>query len=123
MKMRIQGNSVRFRLTKQEVSDFASNGEVKGQVEFGSSALVYQLIRQSRDDFSVSFVRGIISVNIPEYKIKEWADSDQVGFESNITYANGQTLSLLVEKDFQCLVPRKEGESGLFKNPKAESNC
>ena len=122
MKIRIQGNTIRFRLTKQEVSDFASHGELRGKVEFGSSELVYQLIRYQQKDFSVSFVRGVISVNIPESTVNAWANSEQVGFEGEVTYPNGQNLSLLVEKDFQCLIPRKEDESDFFDNPKAINN-
>ncbi|MEQ9167522.1 MAG: hypothetical protein RLO12_14790 [Fulvivirga sp.] len=122
MKIRIQGNTIRFRLTKQEVSDFAEHGEVKDKVEFGSSALVYQLIRHPKDDFSVDFVRGVISVNVPESIVNGWAETEQVGFDSDIVYPNGQNLSLLVEKDFQCLIPRKEDESDLYANPRAVDN-
>lgn len=119
MKIRIQGNTVRLRLSKQEVGDFARDGEVKDQVEFGSASLVYQLIRYNQEVFSVSFVRGVISVNIPEHIVNNWADSEQVGFESVVTYPNGQKLEVLIEKDFQCLIPRKEDESGLYANPRA----
>ncbi|MTI38685.1 DUF7009 family protein [Fulvivirga lutimaris] len=122
MKIRIQGNTIRFRLSKQEVSDFAQNGEVKDKVEFGSSALVYQLIRHPKDDFSVDFVRGVISVNVPEPIVNNWANTEQVGFESDIVYPNNQKLELLIEKDFQCLIPRTEDESGLYANPQANNN-
>ena len=43
MKLRIRGNSIRLRLSRTEVAQFAGNGNVEDTVEFGSSqpGLVY----------------------------------------------------------------------------------
>jgi hypothetical protein len=122
MKIRTQGNTIRFRLNKEEVSGFAKNGELKDEISFGASSLTYQLISYVDDKISVSFVRGVISVNLPKKRVIKWADTEQVGLNEEVIYPNGQKLSVLIEKDFQCLVPRKEDESGLFANPLKNSD-
>ena len=46
--------------------------------------------------------------------IKDWHLNDKVGFEAEMD--NG--CYILVEKDFQCLVPRaEEAEDDLYPNP------
>ena len=41
MKIRIKGNSIRLRLTKTEVDNFAANGFVEEKTEFGNNYFLY----------------------------------------------------------------------------------
>ena len=54
-----------------------------------------------------------------------WASSSQVSMSGSLQLDDGQTLELLVEKDFACLAPREgEDESDMFPHPSAETaNC
>ena len=49
-----------------------------------------------------------------------WAKSDQISWAAEQALENGNSLAILIEKDFFCLKPRthqSEDESDLFHNP------
>lgn len=119
MKIRIKGNSLRLRLTQSEVEEFASNGMVSDSIHFGENQLIYTLQSEERPDVEARFNGEFITVAIPQKIGIEWATTEQVGISEEQPVENKQSLSILIEKDFQCLIPRNEDESDLFKNPKA----
>lgn len=118
MKIRIKGNSIRLRLTKSEVAEFADKGVFFEETNFGSSRLTYGL-EISKDGFGASFENGNIIVSVPGSKGREWSKSDEmVGFEHKLTLERGSDLTILVEKDFVCLTDRpNEDESDNYPNP------
>ena len=117
MKLRIQDNSIRFRLSQSEVTNFGIDGAVMGKVEFpGGNTLVYRLTQAPI--LSGNLINNIVTIALPEQKVQEWLNTDQVGIKGNLTLENEDNLSILVEKDFKCLTERGEDESDLFPNPK-----
>jgi len=117
MKLRIQDNSLRLRLTKPEVDSIISGKSVAASTLFGESAFVYQLIPSNESGLSAKFKNGEISVFINEDLAKTWVDETKVGFEDTLII-NEQKLHLLIEKDFKCLSPAREGkENEMFENP------
>jgi len=118
MKIRIKGNSLRLRLSQSEVKEFASNGLVSDSISFGNSKLIYTLESVDTQNVKAEFHKENITVSVPKEIAKEWAETDRVGFEEFQAIDYNEKLYLLVEKDFQCLIPRKEDESDLFENPR-----
>lgn len=117
MKLRIQGNSIRFRLTQTEVNNFGQDDACMSKVEFpGGSTLIYRLTTAS--ELSSNFRNNVITIALPETETESWIKSDQVGISGDLTLENEDKLSILVEKDFKCLTERSEDESDLFPNPK-----
>jgi hypothetical protein len=117
MKLRIQGDSIRFRLTQTEVSKCGEADACIGKVEFpDGNTLIYRLITGSA--LSSSFRDNVITITLPEAEVETWANSDQVGISGDLTLANERKLSILVEKDFKCLTERGEDERDMFPNPK-----
>ncbi len=121
MKLRIKGNSLRMRLSQTEVDKFGREGLIKDQIQFGQSTLTYLLEVINSDNVEATLETNIIRVGVPEAVKNIWMDEGEVGFEARIG-ENEDELYVLVEKDFQCLVPRKEDESDLYENPKTSSN-
>jgi len=120
MKIRIKGNSLRLRLTQTEVNDFAKGGRVSDSISFGDSQLIYILQSEEREDISADFNGEFITVSVPDEMGNRWAGTEQVGMEAERPLKDGGKLSILIEKDFQCLKPRQgEDESDLFDNPQA----
>lgn len=118
MKIRIQGNSVRLRLTKTEVDNLCSAGYLEEQTYFGNNTFVYAL--QSTDnanELSADFEDSKITLYIPASFIKDWAINDIVGMDAQSQVADNQLLYLLVEKDFQCLDETTEDQSDNYENP------
>lgn len=120
MKLRIKGNSVRLRLSQQEVSDFAREGRVADHTAFGHNRLTYSLEESNLRSIAASYKGDKITVFVPTQIKQRWTNTDQVGFDAMVDFGNEQ-LEILVEKDFQCLIPREEDESDLYANPRAEN--
>lgn len=123
MKIRIKGNSLRLRLTQTEVIRFLENGEVAETIQFGvaeNQKLIYQLAKYSKKEIGVAYQPGKIVVLIPNAMALDWAQSEKVGMNSILAIDDQTTLTILVEKDFQCMKPRAgEDENDLFINPQA----
>jgi hypothetical protein len=119
MKIRIQGNSLRFRLKQFEVEALAEKKIVKEVISFGEEEK-YQLqfvLQIVNEEFSLEQNATIIQLNIPENIAAEWASTELVGFEQNIRTAKGKEINILVEKDFKCLTRSDEEEVGSYPNP------
>lgn len=124
MKLRVRGNSLRLRITRTELDNFASSGAIHDSVEFGDDAqLTYRLItdRQLKQP-AADFSKGVISVRVPTDMVERWLQPDQVSLRGEQALGAGASLSILVEKDFACLAPREgEDDSDAFPNPNAGS--
>lgn len=120
VKLRIRDNSVRLRLTRAEVQAVGGDGRVEGRTRFAETRdLTYVLEScKAATAVSASFDGETILVRLPEGLVSEWAGSDQVSIRAEIRLPDGDTLTLLVEKDFACLAPREgEDESDMFPHP------
>lgn len=114
MKIRIKGNSLRYRLTKSDVSQLAEEGHLQEEVDFGSQQLYYAVKLVDDDHISSIFRENTIILFVPKQVIKEFADTDKIGFEGK--HGN---LHLLIEKDFTCLDSVAEDQSDNYPNPLA----
>jgi len=101
MKLRVQGNSLRLRLTQKEVARVRDGKPVESLLAFGPDcSLTYGLeSSQSAETMSATFDGRAIRVTIPMEQVAEWLESDRVGLE----FRSQAGMQLLVEKDFQCL--------------------
>ena len=123
MKIRILGNSIRLRLSQTEVKNLSRNNKVEEKTHFGpapDSIFIYSLEKKKTDKISASFSSNHIQIFIPEKTTDDWASSNEISLENNMPIGNGDTLQLLIEKDFKCLTERGEDESDLFPNPAEE---
>ena len=111
MKIRIEGNSVRLRLRRSEVEALAKEGQVVQQVAFPQGVWSYTLKLDTarRVPHAVLSETGI-SLILPETWGLPWAENDTVGFSHALELPGGDTLEILVEKDFVCLDRDLEGQ-------------
>ncbi len=131
MKLRIQDNSIRLRLTRTEVDQLSEEGEVRASALFpGGSCLQYAVNSSSKShSLEARFDSAGIVVVIPQAEVRDWAQSERVSITgSNKVSDNSSSdaaLTILVEKDFACLKPREgEDESDMFPHPqKGRANC
>lgn len=124
MKLRILDDSLRLRLPKGEVEQLRETGRVEAAIHFGPGPrqkLVYALVvAPDAQRMGAMITDGEIVVHLPQAVAHAWADGDEVSLSGEQALGDDRSLSLLVEKDFKCLVPR-EGEESYdgFSNPKA----
>jgi len=126
MKLRIRGNSLRLRLTRSEVDRFKTQGRVDDAISFGPNdeeRLAYSLVAwESAHAVSARFHQNTITVIVPTSIAQQWTGSEDVGFSAEQSVPGSEPLSLLVEKDFQCLHERPgEDESDAYPNPALDS--
>ncbi|HVW12170.1 MAG TPA: hypothetical protein VHB54_00015 [Mucilaginibacter sp.] len=115
MKIRIKGNSLRYRLTRSDVAAIIKDGKLEERTEFGHGATFIYALQTTPDyDLSATFNDNRITLFVSHTMIDRLANTDEVGFES------GQgKLFLLVEKDFTCLDNLDEDQADNYPNPLA----
>jgi hypothetical protein len=114
MKIRIKGNSLRYRLTRSDTAQLAEEGHLREVVDFGNKQLFYALQVVDDEQLSATYKDDVITIFVPKRLLQEFADTDKVGFEG--THGS---LHLLVEKDFTCLDEVAEDQSDNYPNPLA----
>jgi hypothetical protein len=118
MKIRIKGNSLRYRLTRPEVEKFHQTGYLEERIDFIGNSLHYCLCITNQEKLSASFYDNQITVYLPASGIEEWKTTEQTGFEEEMKLEGSDgTLHLLVEKDFTCLDKDTEDQSDHYPNP------
>ena len=115
MKLRIQGNSLRLRVTQQEVARVRDGGHVESFIEFAPGRSLIYLLEGSpnAETMSATFDGHTIRVTISMHQMNAWVESDQVGIEAR----SQAGVQLLVEKDFQCLHRSVEQEPDAYPHP------
>lgn len=126
MKMRVRGNSIRFRLTQSEVAEFSEKGLVIEAIEFGGeNRLIYALeSRADAETVKAEFEDNRIVITVPQTQAKHWAKSGEVGIEEKQDINGTKFLQLLIEKDFACLEPLEgEDDADNFPHPSGNLKC
>ena len=119
MKVRIKGNSIRYRLTKTEIANFGKQGWLEEMTEFlNGPSFHYRLERKAGiEKMEASFSGNRICIFVPENIAAEWTTTDVVGFDTKMDIGDGKDLFLLIEKDFVCLDHTFEDQSDNYENP------
>jgi hypothetical protein len=118
MKIRIKGDSVRYRLSKTDVDILTTQGFHKEETSFGTGTFAYALRRKEEGSTLTATYRDhTITVEIPAALLQGWAGNAVVGFDAHMPLEGNRTLYLLVEKDFKCLDDTTEDQSDNYDNP------
>ena len=121
MKLRLLDDSIRMRLSRGDVIAANETGVVEGKTRFPDGSLFTFALEALEGDSgpSAAYESGRMVVGLPAAEIAAWATDDTaVSLTGEIDLPGGGPLTLLVEKDFQCLAPREgEDQSDLFTNP------
>jgi hypothetical protein len=120
LKLRIQGNSIRLRLSRSEVGLVQRQGRIGAAVCFpGGATFEYFLETSAASDRVEARLAGAcLTVSLPEAAVRQWASTEQVSIAAEQPLGQNDKLSILVEKDFACLKPREdEDESDMFPHP------
>jgi hypothetical protein len=118
MKIRIKGNSIRYRLDKKDITALQTQQKVEESTVIGAGNLHFCI--KSKAGNTAPYIKlesSAIHLSLPQEQIQQWTDTDQVGFSVEIPNTDGSVLQILVEKDFKCLTERSEDEANAFDNP------
>lgn len=125
MKLRILGDSLRLRLSQSDVRELSDRGRVQETIHFGpGAALTYALVvGTAGPKLEAGYEGDTITVRIPEGDARRWIDTEQVALCAEQPLRDDVALRVLIEKDFQCLVPRPgEEDADGFPHPEAGSS-
>jgi hypothetical protein len=127
VKLRLQFNSIRFRLKRREVEQFVRTGRVEERIIIGvgdDQTFDYVLestgaVSSPRATFSA---RGVL-VQVPSDEVVKWCSTDRVGIEGQQTVDNETSLLILIEKDFACIDGTEQENADTYPNPLAGLKC
>jgi hypothetical protein len=109
MKLRLEENSLRLRLSEAEVAEFANTGRIAYTIAFGPGAeqtLVYALEQlpatATAAAVQVRYEAGTLAVEVPAAIAHSWTTTENIGFKGRVLTAENQELRILVEKDLDC---------------------
>lgn len=120
MKLRIKGPSIRLRLTQSEVAGFAETGLWQEMTPMPGGMLTYKLQRSAEaKGLEARWEEQTLTVLVPVSAADAWTSTAEISMRGEITLESGETLKLLVEKDFACLDNTEEDQSDNYPNPHA----
>jgi hypothetical protein len=118
MKIRIKDNSIRYRLTKSEVQQLGQHNYIGKQTQFVNAVFRYQIIvKENIQELSAEFTDNCITLSMPKFLAQHWYTNDIITHKNEMLLPNGESLFLLLEKDFICLDHTHEDQSDNYQNP------
>jgi hypothetical protein len=118
MKIRIQGNSIRIRLSRTEVEKLCLTGHIEDHTSFATTKFGYSVKSDANSaQLTASYSDNLITLLVPESYLKNWPENSTIGFEANMPVDDDTHLYLLLEKDFKCLDNTTEDQSDNYENP------
>ena len=126
MKLRIRGNSIRFRLQQSEVRALLEHRHVEEQTRIGlgpEERFTYRIELSDRTKEPIATLHGTrLIVSLPISTARAWAEGKELTLGAVQSLGGGETLRILVEKDLACVVPRA-GEDDKDAYPNPEDRC
>ena len=125
MKLRLQSNSVRFRLKQKEVRCLAEAGRVEEVIRIGGELDAFTYVLEATtgiDQPDATLLKTSILVRVPQDAALAWANGPDVGIEARQKLNDGE-LHIIVEKDFACLNGAPEQNVDTFPNPLEGTKC
>ena len=124
MKLRCTQNSIRLRLRKSDIQKLQEEGMVRESVFFpGGTVFSFELnINAQSTEVVADIHNGELDVCLPVQMANDWINSEQVGIETNQQLANGESLHLLIEKDFPCQHRPDEDKTDTFQKLAEQSS-
>ncbi len=103
MKLRILGNSIRLRLSEEELKTLEENREVVEHLHFPSGTIfIYSLKIAETANYKSEFLDNKLSVIIPQAIAYPWLTSKDVSLTEKLPLPDSESLKLLIEKDLPC---------------------
>lgn len=116
VKLRLNQDSIRFRLRQGDVQKLMAEGRLESAVALDDAAFGFAL-QLHEGPATAGLAGGRLLVCVPLIEAREWATTDRVSL--SLSLATGTRL--LVEKDFACHEPHPgETNEGTFPRPAAE---
>lgn len=122
MKLRCSNNSIRLRVRKSETAELKTGATLVENVQIGPSKFSFGLKQGSSETIKAVFESGQIMIEVPEPTMTNWLDTEEVGIKTEQPLDTGETLSILIEKDFPCTTRKTENKADTFQDLASNSD-
>ncbi|WP_263355200.1 DUF7009 family protein [Acidicapsa acidisoli] len=127
MKLRIKGNSLRFRLRQTELAALVDAGHIEETVYLGSepnARMTYALEHQpSLGCTTLRYHAPELTIVLATENVRAWAETKEVGIYAMIDLGAHGSLEVAVEKDYACLDLSDGDNIDTFPNPNEGAVC
>lgn len=117
MKIRIQDQSIRVRLSMDELDLLAEGQPVAMNTPLGTKVLVSEIVPTEEAE-DIGMQDAVIFIHLSQRRFNALKNSTEEGFQLSL----GES-ELLVQKDYKCIGRAEEKNAGLFPNPKDDAAC
>ena len=102
MKLRIQGNSIRVRLTRTEVADLAAGKSVMQTTTFSLTASLISSIVTSPQAAAplATFDSDRLVITLPQERTRCWAESNEMSIQAFQPIDDRASLTFLIGEGF-----------------------
>jgi hypothetical protein len=127
MKLRIQGNSIRFRLLRSELKKFIDEKRIAQTIHFapGDHAFFTYALEWTNSAAAVEirYQPTEATIILSDSAAFPWAQTEQVGIYAVIPIGDHGDLAVTIEKDFACLDLSDAENEDTFPNPQLGAAC
>jgi hypothetical protein len=127
MKVRISGNSLRFRVSRSDLASLQADVRIETVIHFApepDARFTYALERSSSaQKLAVRYTPGEVTVLLPAAQANAWSATEQVGVYESLDIGHAERLDILLEKDFACIDGTDAQNADTFPNPAAGVGC
>lgn len=99
MKLKIEQNSIRLRLSEDDLERFVAEGALRESCSFGSQMEFVFLLEVGGTSLSASFDDRTLAIAIPRDMAETLTLGGGIGFERMQANDDGSTLEIVVERD------------------------
>jgi hypothetical protein len=104
MKLRIDHQSIRLRLSEADLEKLHKQGFVAETLHLPQGSLTFKLLMTNTCNTLTAFLdEESITVEMPDNLANHWIQTDEIGLYETIPLTQkGLSLKILIEKDFPC---------------------
>jgi hypothetical protein len=99
MKLKIEHDSIRLRLSSEDIEQLVVDGRIRNCCRFGSEMEMNYLLEVGGTSLAASFDDRTLAVAIPRNMAETLTLRGGIGFERLQLNDDGSTLSIIVERD------------------------
>ena len=106
MKLRFEPNTIKFRLTSNEINFLKQNKSLKQEVSLpGNDIFSYQILEVGEEiELALEVLKNSIKASISSQSLNDWIKSDKVGLSKEFYLKDDKKFTLVIEKD----LPRRK---------------
>ncbi|MEE9438697.1 MAG: hypothetical protein V3V14_06825 [Saprospiraceae bacterium] len=105
MKITIENNSIKFRLTDKDISKLVKKGKVTQECNFGPSSSFKYTVKANKKANSKNLYIDLspnhIKIEINPKDVKSWKKGDLIGYDAEMDNGTKSSLYVLLEKDLK----------------------